>query len=60
MFGTEDAWREAPRLNGWPLPNDLAGTVQDAWASFVRSGRPGGGWGRHAPGAPAWVLGGGR
>lgn len=55
VFGTLDAWREAPMLSGGrPVPMSLVDAVQDAWAAFVHNGSPRSDalptWSAHEPG----------
>ena len=42
VFGTLDAWRATPMLEGGDAAQmaDLSATIRRAWISFIRSGRP--------------------
>ncbi len=54
VFGTLNAWREAPMLRGGESQtmSDLSRTVRESWAAFVRQGNPAGSgldWPRYQP-----------
>lgn len=49
VFGTFDAWADAPMLAGGDVEQmtELSAAMRQAWIAFVRNGDPGGAWPRH-------------